>query len=207
MLAFGVWKAFFPAAPATPDPTPTPASIVIVTSATSTSTSTSASTVPTPTPKPVSTSSGTISTQAAAQTTATSGTSGGNQRLQEAFGFVSPANCMFSTPELGTDAVAQCADQNAVATYREYTDPASSSRQMQSYQTRFQARSSNWAYANDPSETPQGKVLQFIDENNHAVIYWTLDSKHMSGTAVANDSDQPSLFNWWKTVAIQPPHA
>ncbi len=198
LLALFIWKVYLNSNSPTPDPTPTSSSVVIVTTATST--------IPASVQTPVPTVAG--STVNSGESTAT--TNGGDvtddpyTRLQSAFGFMS-TSCTHEPLEPETDAIATCAGPTAGVTYREYTNGFAGLAMLQSLQTEYQAEASGWAYATDPTHKIQGKMLQFIDNNQHAEIFWTLDSKNMSGTAIANDNDQATLFNWWKSAAAQPP--
>ena len=58
----------------------------------------------------------------------------------------------------------------------------------------------NWYNADDAKKIIKGQVLQYLDADGNAWLIWTVEGKHLTGTAILSGDDQERLFQWWAST-------
>jgi hypothetical protein len=181
-LALGFW-GFFLQPSSSRAPTPTPARAAIVSSAASTA----QAIAPTP-------------TAATNQANVQVASQAALQRLANSFSLIQTGNCVSEPIVSGTDAIVLCSTSEATVTYREYTSATAMQQDVNFVNTSFNVAATSWQFGSDASGAADGQLMQFLDQNGDANLFWTVTSQNMSGEAVASDGDQSALHNWWATI-------
>ncbi len=103
------------------------------------------------------------------------------------------------------DALIKCTAQQGTVWYREYNSMADLQADYQYITTTFRTKVSTWHYGSDESAPVEGSLVQFFDQDGHAALFWTLNSRLMSGMAIAVDADQDALYTWWSdALSVRP---
>ncbi|HET7037561.1 MAG TPA: serine/threonine-protein kinase [Thermomicrobiaceae bacterium] len=193
-----------PVAVTTPSPTPNQQAVIATPAPTAAPTPTPLPPTPTPappTPTPVPpTPTPAPPTPTPAPAPEPTATPAAIQRLESHFAYIQAKNCTVQPNDPGTDAVIKCTASQGTVYFIEYTSLQSLQQLYQYITDSYRTSEQGWHYGSDENAPTEGEMLQFIDEDGDARLFWTLDQPLMSGEAIGNGSDQNAVYDWWTNV-------